>query len=105
LQNAFDLAALQEAIVLFGVHPSADLLLWKSFGCIKARADGQIVDFEEKPDERRAQQMIGEGSWTWNSGMFVFRLNVAEALLQILAPAMFATYEAMARALGDGDIP
>ena len=31
-----------------------------------------MAEFVEKPDAALAAQMVEEGCWTWNSGMFVF---------------------------------
>jgi mannose-1-phosphate guanylyltransferase len=66
-------------------------------GGLEARA---IDVFVEKPGQARAAQLLAEGGWLWNAGMFVMR---ADALLEELAahqPALHAALESIAPALG-----
>ena len=106
--QAADVARARQAIITIGIKPSAEAREWVSFGTIKAVDDDagsghSLVDrFEEKPSEARAQAMIEDGDWSWNAGMFVFRVDVLEDALARLQPATFAAYEPMCRALQAG---
>ena len=42
--------------------------------------------FVEKPDPRRAEAMLAEGGYLWNSGMFLFRASVFLRELEQFAP-------------------
>jgi mannose-1-phosphate guanylyltransferase len=91
------LAQEQAAFVVIPVCPTRLPEDWTGFGAVKGQ--GEIAAFEEKPSLERAQQMIQEGGWYWNAGMFFFRIDVAERVLQERHPAMSRIYSAMADAL------
>jgi len=97
-------------IVTIGIDPGDDPEAWTSFGAIRAERDAgngpvPVARFEEKPDDERASEMIREGGWSWNSGMFVFRIDTAERSLSRFQPAMHATYAEVRDALGARDRP
>ena len=61
----------------FGIEPDGPAT---GFGYVKAGAalaDGVFaVDrFVEKPDRARAEAMLAEGGFSWNAGMFLFRID------------------------------
>ena len=111
LVDAFALALSRPAIVTFGIEPKGGPERWVSFGTIRAREDASaeetharlIERFEEKPDLDRASEMIREGGWWWNSGMFVFRLETAERALETLSPDVHSRFVDMSRRLESGD--
>lgn len=58
--------------------------------------------FIEKPDRMRAQALIGDGGYSWNSGIFLFSGKAMLAALATHAPDVLATAErAMAAAHHD----
>jgi len=72
-------AALSDKLVTFGIIPNAPET---GYGYIKAgsKLDNDNVfsvdKFVEKPDEPTAQSYLDEGSYYWNSGMFMFKASV-----------------------------
>src|ERR1035437_3741624 len=46
--------------------------------------------------------MIAEGNWSWNSGMFFFRISTAESAVAQFQPEMFRIYQAMTESLAAG---
>ena len=99
--QACRLAAQEAAIVMLGVNPDAEPKTWTGFGTL--RVDGATVtQFAEKPSLAQAAQMIQEGAWQWNSGMFFFRISTAEAALARFQPAMHATYQTLCQAVARG---
>ena len=50
----------------------------------------QVARFIEKPDAARASQLLRQGHCLWNSGMFIWRVNAALALLERYLPATMA---------------
>lgn len=78
--------ALAGKLVTFGVvptHPETGYGYIKASEPLANNPEGATVaKFVEKPNLETAEQYLAEGSYTWNSGMFVFP---AKALLQELA--------------------
>lgn len=72
-------AALDNKLVTFGIVPdSAET----GYGYIKAgqSVDGnnnvrEVEQFVEKPDKKTAESYIEQGSYYWNSGMFMFKAS------------------------------
>tara|TARA_R110002124_G_scaffold63350_45_gene173585 strand:+ start:4126 stop:5553 length:1428 start_codon:yes stop_codon:yes gene_type:complete len=98
------LAAIEQAasaargggLVTFGLLPTHPET---GYGYIKAQADlggsaKPIERFVEKPDTERAEQMIAEGGYFWNSGMFMLGADVFLRECQSLAPETFAAANA-----------
>ena len=114
LVEAVRVAQSSPAIVTIGITPSERSCDWTSFGAIKAAESDRpglatgalsacrIQRFEEKPSESRAAEMLAEGGWTWNSGMFVFDLATAEAALERFQPDMAARYREVCAAVASG---
>jgi mannose-1-phosphate guanylyltransferase/mannose-6-phosphate isomerase len=70
-------------LVTFGIRPTSPD---SGFGYIKASGDSPrgicaVERFVEKPDAETAAQLLNEGGYYWNSGMFVWR---ASAILKEL---------------------
>jgi len=111
LADAAALAEREGAIVMIGVAPSENAREWTAYGAIRAESGPgaakaavcAVSGFEEKPSEDRALEMIGEGGWSWNSGIVVVRLDVLEAALARLRPDDLASYRALASAVAAGD--
>ncbi len=102
LRDAVRLAEQRPALVMMGVPPRSDPQEWRGFGCFRADEEGRVTQFQEKPGFQEAQRMVEEGGWSWNSGMFFFRLSTAEEALRLLQPEMSRIYEAMEAALTAG---
>ncbi len=97
-----NLPALQEALgnaaaaaragyfVTFGMQPTAPETGYGYIAQGAAMPELQGVHklerFVEKPDAARAEAMLKEGGYLWNSGMFVFRADVLLAEMQAFAP-------------------
>lgn len=71
--------AREGGLVLFGTTPDRPET---GYGYISAAATGDdpsaprpVQKFIEKPDQTTAQQLLDEGGYFWNSGMFLFRAD------------------------------
>jgi mannose-1-phosphate guanylyltransferase/mannose-1-phosphate guanylyltransferase/mannose-6-phosphate isomerase len=94
-------------LVTFGIpatHPET------GYGYIRAGhpLDGHpgaaaVAGFVEKPGERAARRYIEDGSWSWNSGMFMFSPQVLLDELDKLQPDLCAATDA-ALAAADRDL-
>lgn len=84
-------AALAEngAVVTFGITPDAPET---GYGYIQSgeafSADGakQIARFVEKPNLETAQAYLREGTYSWNSGLFMMKASVWLAALELCRP-------------------
>jgi len=97
ISAAVAVAEKREAIVTFGIEPT-----WPSpeYGYIE-RA-GELSDakevyhtsrFVEKPPERVARRYLRQGTYLWNSGIYIFSVKVFLKLLATYQPAMYSVLE------------
>ena len=90
-------AAAGGAIVILGVTPDRPET---GFGYIRSapgESAGQalkVAQFVEKPDAPTAQRYLAEGSYYWNSGMFVVRASVWLKALDRFRPDIAASTQA-----------
>ncbi|HJW11152.1 MAG TPA: mannose-1-phosphate guanylyltransferase/mannose-6-phosphate isomerase [Albitalea sp.] len=90
-------AAAGGAIVILGVTPDRPET---GFGYIRStKVDGaaqalKVAQFVEKPDAATAQRYLAEGSYYWNSGMFVVRASVWLKALEQFRPDIAAATRA-----------
>ena len=88
--------ALAGQMVTFGIVPDRPET---GYGYIKsaksARSEGvfHVDRFVEKPDQKTAQTYLDEGSYYWNSGMYMFKASVYLEALQTFAPDIYADCE------------
>ena len=57
-----------------------------------------VKRFKEKPDEATAQELLRSGDHSWNSGMFVWRVDVILAEIQRQMPRLYDAVDAIAAA-------
>lgn len=101
LTAAADLATQAAAIVTLGIAPTYAAT---GYGYIQqgvpvgnygAQVPAYRVNrFTEKPDRETAEAFLATGTFSWNSGMFVFRAGVALDELLIYAPEILGPLEA-----------
>lgn len=94
-------------IVTFGIKPSYPA---ESFGYIERNEANKIdaagVDayavkqFREKPDQATAQQYLDDGTFYWNSGIFLWRASTISEALAKNVPQMSQHLTAIADAMG-----
>ncbi len=94
-------------IVTFGIKPSYPA---ESFGYIQRdeaseiQADGvnaySVKQFREKPDQQTAQRYLDEGTFYWNSGIFLWRASTIFEALEKNAPEMSQHLTKIADAMG-----
>ena len=81
LRKAIGVAAKARKIVTLGIRPTYPAT---GFGYIDAAAEPPR--FVEKPDAKTAARFLKKGTYLWNSGMFIYRVDVMEAALREFAP-------------------
>ncbi|MGB3337901.1 MAG: mannose-1-phosphate guanylyltransferase/mannose-6-phosphate isomerase [Devosia sp.] len=91
VQHAAQAAAAGD-LVTFGLvptHPETGYGYIKADGAVGSGAS-KIERFIEKPDAARAQQMLAEGGYFWNSGMFMIGADAFLRECDALAPDVLA---------------
>lgn len=83
-------------LVTFGIRAIAPET---GYGYIRAGDDlghgaCAALAFIEKPDPARAEALVADGGYSWNSGIFLFSARAMCAALAIHAPAVLAAAEA-----------
>lgn len=105
LHAAAELAVNEAAIVTLGITPTFPST---GYGYIQAGEQigtygtdasqagfpaYRVTRFTEKPDRDTAEQFLATGTFSWNSGMFVFRAGVALEELLVYAPEIMGPLE------------
>ena len=87
-------AALAGYLVTFGIRPRWAETGYGYIACGDSlpgdKACSAVSQFIEKPDLSRAERFFAEGSYLWNSGMFLFPASVFLSELERLQPALLA---------------
>jgi len=84
-------SALEGKLLTFGIRPTAAKT---GYGYVQASpGEGPVRDvarFVEKPDARTAAEFVADGSYFWNSGLFLFRPSAYLRELKLYAPDVAA---------------
>jgi mannose-1-phosphate guanylyltransferase len=99
LSAATQLAASRAAIVTLGIKPTFPSTGYgyieqgEKIGSFNDLPAYHVNRFTEKPDRETAETFLSTGSFSWNSGMFVFRAGVVLNELHIHAPEIIEPIE------------
>ncbi|PXA98198.1 mannose-1-phosphate guanylyltransferase/mannose-6-phosphate isomerase [Nostoc sp. 3335mG] len=85
-------AAREGYLVTFGITPDRPETGYGYIAVGEALRHGahRVKAFVEKPDREKAQTMLAEGGFAWNSGMFMLPARLFLAECERLAPEVFA---------------
>lgn len=108
LEAGAEAAAGADIIITFGIPPTYPAT---GYGYIHFNRENSLTihdevfyevrEFKEKPGPELARQFLAEGTYYWNSGMFLWRADVFAQKLEQYAPALFPFWERMLNALKD----
>ena len=101
VQQATALAAARDVLVTIGIEATYPSV---AYGYIErgeavdqgAAAEAaefpayQVARFAEKPDSVRAQEFLATGGYSWNSGMFIWKVQTILAAFERYQPELFA---------------
>ncbi|NJM18134.1 MAG: mannose-1-phosphate guanylyltransferase [Richelia sp. RM2_1_2] len=99
LSAAADLAAQNPAIVTLGIKPTFPSTGYgyieqgEKFGSFNNLPAYHVNRFTEKPNRETAETFLQTGRFSWNSGMFIFRVGVAIKELYAHAPEIIEPIE------------
>ena len=81
-------AAAAGRLVTFGISPTGPETGYGYIEAGKARGDGtwEVARFVEKPDVAKAEAMLKQGGFTWNSGMFMLGVGPFLSECKTLSP-------------------
>ncbi len=108
LRYACDVADSENCLVTLGITPT---FACTGYGYIKydksSAGSGllasQVLEFKEKPDQETAEKYVADGSYSWNSGMFVWKASVILDQMKKLLPDVYACIEKIGEAMGTSD--
>ena len=104
-------ATAEEVIVVLGVPPKGPYTLYgyiergQALGRVRGQRIFRVRRFTEKPDERTAARYLRAGCYSWNSGMFFWRLSTFDQLLARYLPRTAATFRGLAPHIGGRSYP
>jgi mannose-1-phosphate guanylyltransferase len=107
VRAAAQIAAREDAIVIFGIRPTEPSPLYGYIECLgkhspyRAQKVFDVKAFREKPDRKTAQKYLASGRFFWNSGMFVWTIP---HIVQCFRDYMEKHYEFIQAAGGAGRI-
>jgi mannose-1-phosphate guanylyltransferase len=91
LREAIDHAGHSKVLVTIGIpptHPHTGYGYIKRGAVIEGRTY-KVQRFFEKPNVERAAKYVEDGSYSWNSGMFVWRASVVLEAFKAYLPSMY----------------
>lgn len=100
LEAAAELAVSGDAIATLGVKPNyastgyGYIEQGEEIGVFGGFPAYKVARFTEKPDRKTAEEFLATGRFSWNGGIFVFRVGVVLAELRRYQPALIAALEA-----------
>lgn len=99
LRAAAALAVEKQAIATLGISPTYPSTGYgyieqgEAIGTFENLQAYSVSRFTEKPDLATAESFLASGTFSWNSGMFIFQAGVALAELRAYAPEMIDMLE------------
>lgn len=94
--------AQENRVVTLGIKPSypetgygyiqTQAQTFKSSGALKAF---EVIRFHEKPVLEKAQEFIKQGTFSWNAGIFIFKVSHMISLFQKHQPEMWALVQTL----------
>jgi len=107
LMAALDVAS-RGFLVTLGIRPESPstgfgyIQQGESLGTSHGLEVFRAVRFIEKPDRETAAQMVASGRWSWNSGMFIWRVERILREFQRQMPALYEQLMCVQAALAEG---
>lgn len=95
LQQAFDYAGAEEALVTLGIQPTFPNT---GYGYIEYdKQDANVIKkvscFREKPDYATAKAFLESGNFLWNGGIFIWSVKSVTNAFKNFQPQMYSLFE------------
>ena len=109
IRGAILAAASGEETVTLGITPDRPetgygyIRRGEEFGVYSGVKAYVVRQFTEKPNLEKARQFLEEGDYLWNSGMFVWRIDLIRKLIGVHTPDLASGLKEIEKALGGGN--
>lgn len=105
IKKAASCAETMECIVTIGIKPTYAATGYGYICAGEEVADGvrHARKFVEKPSKEKAEEYIESGMYSWNSGVFVFRISTILKAYRELLPQMMVPMERIMQAVGTSE--
>jgi mannose-1-phosphate guanylyltransferase len=106
VESAVDVAKREDNLVTLGIEPTHPET---GYGYIDYQGKYDEIDgnevfevnaFTEKPDKKRAEEFVDDGTYLWNSGMFVWQVSTIRKMFEKHMPKLHQGLERMKEAIG-----
>ncbi|SKA03724.1 mannose-1-phosphate guanylyltransferase [Selenihalanaerobacter shriftii] len=106
VEEAAEIAKMEDRLVTIGIKPNHPET---GYGYIhydqKDKLEGNedifaVKEFTEKPDRKTAKQFLDQGTYLWNSGMFVWQVSTIRKMFKKYMPKLHQALERMKEAIG-----
>ncbi len=102
VNSSFLLSQEKDSLFTFGIKPIApetgygyiQINREKLYSC-EGEKFFEVIRFVEKPSREVAEEYVNSGNYFWNSGMFLWRIDVFKDSLKRFAPEYYPFYEAL----------
>ena len=106
---AFSAAEAEDALVTVGIPPTFPATGYgyiqrgASVGAQAGHPVFEVVEFKEKPDAATAESYLASGDYSWNAGMFFWRVPVIAACFAEFTPGLWQALGAIREGLDAGE--
>ncbi len=106
INDAMDMASEGDAIVTLGIEPTHPCTAYGYIRVDRSSPSARherifaVDSFHEKPDEETAKEMLREGGYVWNAGIFVWNVGTIVNALRIYAPDIDEQFEPLLKVYG-----
>jgi mannose-1-phosphate guanylyltransferase len=94
IRKAFKYAEKGENLITIGIKPH---FANTGYGYIQTdEQEGnlrKVVNFTEKPDQKKAERFLEKGNYLWNSGIFIWKASVITERFATYLPEMYDLFE------------
>lgn len=102
MEEAIETVEKTDGLVTIGIKPT---FASTGYGYIKrekleGKSYSKVIEFVEKPDLERAKSYLEEGTYAWNSGMFVWKASTILKYFERLLPDIYEKLTLIGEALG-----
>lgn len=108
LRSAVIAAGQGEDIVTLGITPNRPetgygyIRVGEMFDSFDGIPANRVVRFLEKPDYTHALEFLSSGDYLWNSGMFIWRVDLISELIETHTPQLAEGLKKIEKAFGTG---
>ena len=109
IRGAVEAAATGDEVVTLGITPGRPetgygyIRRGEEYGSYSGVKTYIVRQFTEKPDRQKAQQFLDEGDYLWNSGMFVWRIDLIRKLINTYTPELASGLEHIEKDCGGSE--